>query len=82
MTRYNFYFNLREKGDGYHIGCTVYISSYQQNNYPVYQVGITFTKKDKKNPTVNNEKPSLVCYRPFMVVLFFTFKTYVNNLLT
>lgn len=79
MRKYTLYFNLRENGDGYHIVCT---SSYQQNNYPVYQVGITFTKKDKKNSTVNNEKPSLVCYRPFMVVLFFTFKKNVNNLLT
>lgn len=79
MHKYQFYFNLREKKKGYQIVCKVYTFSYQQNKYSVYQLGKTFTTNDKKS-TDNNENPSFVCYRPFMVVLFFTFKKYVNNL--
>ena len=28
----------------------------------------------KKNSTDDNEKPTIVCYRPFIVMLFFIFK--------
>lgn len=38
---------------------------------------MTFTKKKS---TDDNEKTSIVCYRPLTVVLFFSFKKQVNEI--
>lgn len=33
-----------------------------------------YYKKKKKNSTNDNEKPSSICFRPLIVMLFFNFK--------
>ena len=38
------------------------------------QLRMTFTQNEKKKSTDDNEKPSIVCYRPLIVVLFLTFR--------
>lgn len=50
-----------------------YATKYVQTNQKTQHVKITFTHKNKKKSTGNNEKPSIVCNRYVMVVLLFTF---------
>lgn len=40
----------------------------------IFKYNIYYKKKKKKNSTNDNEKPSSICFRPLIVMLFFNFK--------
>lgn len=62
--------------------CKVNLKKFQKQSQPFKQAPVyfsiilrmTFTQNEKK-PTDDNENRSIVCYRPLIVLLFFTFKT-------